>query len=193
MADQPQSGAQAETPPVADGPTFAIEKVYIKDASLEVPNAPQIFLEQVQPQIDVQMGTQAQQVGDGLYESTLHVNVTAKQGDKTIFLCEVQQSAIFQIRGVNEQDLAAIIGIGCPTTLFPYAREAVSSLINRAGFVPINLAPVNFEALFMQQMQQQQGGGAGANGANGANGADGATGAPNGANGAGPKIEIARS
>ena len=163
-------------------PTFSIEKIYVKDASMEVPNAPHIFMQETQPQIDVQMGTQSQQIADGLYESTLHVTITAKAGDKTVFLCEVQQAAIFQIRGFSEQDMGAIIGIGCPTTIFPYARETVSNLINRAGFVPINLAPVNFEALFMQQQQQ----GAASNGANAANGV-------NGANGAAPKIEIARS
>jgi preprotein translocase subunit SecB len=177
MADQPQAGAAGAAP--AEGPVLTIEKVYLKDCSLEVPNAPQVFLEEVQPQIDVQMGTQAQQIGEGLYESTLLVTVTAKAGDKTVFLCEVKQSAIFQIRGFGQEEMSAIIGIGCPTTIFPYARESVANLVNRAGFPPINLAPVSFEALYMQQMQQQQG----AVGNGTGNGS---------ANGAGPKIEIAR-
>lgn len=165
MADQPAVAGE-------QGPVLTIEKVYLKDCSLEVPNAPQVFLEEVQPQIDVQMGTQAQQIADGLFESTLIVTVTAKVGEKTLFLCEVKQSAIFQIRGFGQEEMGAIIGIGCPTTIFPYAREAVSNLVNRAGFPPINLAPVSFEALYMQQMQQQQG--------QGSNGAA-----------SGPKIEIA--
>jgi preprotein translocase subunit SecB len=173
MADAPQAPVQQGQAPA--GPVLSIEKIYLKDASVEVPNAPQVFLENAQPQIDVQMGTQAAQIADGLFESTLNITVTAKAADKTVFLCEVAQAGIFQIRGFGDEEMAAIIGIGCPTTIFPYARESISSLVNRAGFPPINLAPVSFEALYMQQMQQQQGNGA----------------APNGAGG-GPKIEIAR-
>ena len=140
----------------APAQVLSIEKLYVKDASLEVPNAPGIFLENLEPKFDVQLGSQTQPVADGLYESTLTVTVTAKAGDKTVFLCEVAQAAIFQIRGFAGDELQAILGIGCPTTVFPYAREAVASLINRAGFPPINLAPVSFEALYMQQLQQQQ-------------------------------------
>lgn len=146
------------------GPVLSIEKIYLKDASVEVPNAPQVFLENVQPQIDVQMGTQAQQIADGLFETTLQITVTAKAGDRTLFLCEAAQAAIFQIRGFGDEEMQAILGIGCPTTVFPYARETIASLVQRAGFPPINLAPVSFEALYMQQMQQQQqqnGGGSG--------------------------------
>ena len=138
------------------GPVLTIEKVYLKDASVEVPNGPQIFLENVQPQVDVQMGSQAQQMNEGLYECTLTITITAKAGDRNVFLCEVAQAGIFQIRGFGEEEMNAIIGIGCPTTIFPYARETVASLINRAGFPPINLAPVSFEALYMQQMQQAE-------------------------------------
>lgn len=137
------------------GPTLTIEKMYLKDASIEVPNAPQIFLENVQPQVDVQMGSQTQQMGEGLYECTLTVTVTAREGERTIFLCEVAQAGIFQIRGFGEDEMNAIISVGCPTTIFPYAREAVANFVNRAGFPPINLAPVSFEALYMQQLQQQ--------------------------------------
>jgi preprotein translocase subunit SecB len=138
------------------GPVLSIEKIYLKDASVEVPNAPQVFLENVQPQIDVQMGTQAQQIADGLFETTLSITVTAKAGDRTLFLCEAAQAAIFQIRGFGDEEMQAILGIGCPTTVFPYARETIASLVQRAGFPPINLAPVSFEALYMQQMQQMQ-------------------------------------
>lgn len=138
------------------GPILSIEKVYLKDASVEVPGAPQVFLENVQPQIDVQMGTNAQQMADGLYESSLQITVTAKAGERVLFLCEVSQAAIFQIRGFADEEMQAILGIGCPTTIFPYARETISSLVSRAGFPPINLAPVSFEALYMQQMQQMQ-------------------------------------
>lgn len=150
MADQPSTA----TPPAQ--PVFSIEKVYVKDMSLEVPNAPQVFVENAQPQVDVELGTQHAQMADGLFESTLTITVTAKLAEKTFFLVECAQSGIFQIRNFPEQDLAAVLGIGCPSVLFPYAREAVSSMVNRAGFPPINLAPVNFEQLFVQQLQQQQ-------------------------------------
>lgn len=156
MSDAPQIPAGGQPAAAPQGQVLTIEKLYVKDASLEVPNAPAIFLENIEPQIDVQMGTKVEQVADGLFESALKVTVTAKAGDKTIFLCEVEQAGIFQIRGFNNEEMGAILGIGCPTTIFPYARETVSNLVNRAGFPPINLAPVSFEALYMQQMQQQQ-------------------------------------
>lgn len=156
MATPEPTPAPAQPAPGAEGPVLNIEKIYVKDASLEVPNAPAIFLENIQPQIDVQLGHQAQQIAEGLFESTLHLTVTAKAVEKTVFLCEVQQAAIFQIRGFGNEEMQAILGIGCPTTIFPYARETVSNLIGRAGFPPVNLAPVSFEALYMQQIQQQQ-------------------------------------
>ena len=150
--------ADANTQPQAQpqGPILTIEKVYLKDASIEIPNAPQIFLENVQPQIDVQMNTRAGQIAEGLFESVLTVTVTAKAGEKTVFLVEAAQAGIFQIRGFSGDDLQAILGIGCPTSIFPYARETIASLINRAGFPPINLAPISFEALYQQQLAQQQ-------------------------------------
>jgi preprotein translocase subunit SecB len=135
---------------------LAIEKVYVKDCSVEVPHAPQIFFEEVQPQIDVQMQTATGQVGEGLYECVLTITVTAKAAERTVFLVEAAQAGIFQIRGFAQQDLDLIQGIGCPTTLFPYVRETISSLVNRAGFPPINLAPISFEALYAQRLQEQQ-------------------------------------
>ncbi|KUM05611.1 protein-export chaperone SecB [Chromobacterium subtsugae] len=136
-------------------PAFSIEKIYVKDLSLEVPNAPQVFLEQAQPEIDMQLASAGQQLDDGFYEVTLTVTVTAKLPEKTMFLCEVAQSGIFQIRNVPGEDLDPILGVACPNILFPYAREAVSSVVNRAGFPPVLLAPINFEALYMQQRAQQ--------------------------------------
>jgi preprotein translocase subunit SecB len=133
-----------------------IEKVYVKDCSIEVPGAPQVFFENIEPQIDVQLQTATGGVGDGLFECVLTITVTAKGGDRTLFLVEAAQAGIFQVRGFNQQDLDVILGIGCPTTLFPYARETISSLVNRAGFPPINLAPISFEALYAQRLQQQQ-------------------------------------
>ena len=137
-------------------PIFTIEKIYVKDMSLEVPNAPAVFVETAQPQVDIELGTQNQQISEGLFESTLTITVTAKQNDKVYFLVECAQSGIFQIRNFPEQDLGAVMGIGCPSVLFPYAREAIASMVTRAGFPAINLAPVNFEQIFVQQMQAQQ-------------------------------------
>lgn len=136
-------------------PVFNIEKIYVKDLSLEIPNAPQIFLERAQPDIQVQLHTESKPVGDGLFQSDLTVTVTAKLGDKTMFLVEATQSGIFQIRNLPEDDMNPVLGIACPNILFPYARETVSDVVTRAGFPPLLLAPVNFEALYQQRLQQQ--------------------------------------
>ncbi len=138
-------------------PVFSIEKVYVKDASLEVPTAPQVFLEPAQPQLEVQLGNSAARIGDGLYEAVVTVTVTAKAGDKTCFLVEAAQAGIFQIRNVPDADLDPILGIACANILFPYARETVADLIARAGFPPIHLAPVNFEAMYAARVQAQAG------------------------------------
>jgi preprotein translocase subunit SecB len=137
----------------AQQPTFGIEKIYVKDVSLEVPGGPQSFMQQEQPQLEVQITQQAQRVNEVLYEVTLVVTVTAKSGEKTLFLVEASQAGVFQIRNVSEADLAPVLGIVCPNVLFPYARETVSDLINRAGFPPVLLAPVNFEAIYQQRAQ----------------------------------------
>ena len=129
-------------------PVFSIEKLYVKDLSLEVPGAPQIFLEREAPQINVQLRTAGQAVEDGVYEVTLTVTVTAKIGeDRNLFLVEVAQAGIFQIRNIPEGDLEPVMMIGCPNILFPYAREAASDAVTRAGFQPVLLSPVNFESL----------------------------------------------
>ncbi|AXK38344.1 protein-export chaperone SecB [Crenobacter cavernae] len=133
-------------------PVFSIEKIYVKDLSLEIPHAPQIFLEQGTPDIDMQLSSEGKPIDEGFVEVTLTVTVTAKLEDgKTMFLAEVAQAGIFQIRNVPEEDVEPIIGVACPNILFPYARETVSSLVNRAGFPPVLLAPINFEALYLQQ------------------------------------------
>lgn len=139
-------------------PTFVIEKIYLRDASLEIPHAPQIYLEPGSPQIDVNVHNQAAMLSEaeGLFEVVLTVTVTAKTGDKTVFLVEVAQAGIFQIRHVPQQDLDAILGIACPGVLLPYAREAVSSMVLRAGFPPVVLQHMNFEAVYQQQRMQQQ-------------------------------------
>ena len=136
-------------------PVFSIEKLYVKDLSVEVPGAPQIFLERENPQINVQLSTARRAIEDGVYEITLTVTVDAKiSEDRTLFLIEVAQAGIFQIRNVPQDDLEPVMMIGCPNILFPYAREAVSDAITRAGFQPVLLAPVNFETLYQSQRQQ---------------------------------------
>src|SRR5574343_790163 len=136
-------------------PVFSIEKIYVKDLSLEIPNAPAIFLEQEQPEIDMQLANGAQQLEEGFFESSMTITVTAKLGDKTMFLCEVTQAGIFQIRNLPADDIDPILGVACPNILFPYARETVSNLVGRAGFPPVLLSPINFEALYMQQRAEQ--------------------------------------
>jgi len=137
-------------------PVFSIEKIYVKDLSIEVPNAPQIFLERETPSIEVQIHSAANTISDGMYEVVLTVTVNAKEGEKAFFLVEVVKAGIFQIRNVPEQDLEPILAVACPNILFPYARETISDAVNRAGFPPVILAPVNFEALYQQRLMEQQ-------------------------------------
>lgn len=135
---------------------FSIEKLYVKDLSLEVPNAPRIYMEAGQPEVEMQIHTESQPVSEGLFENVLTVTVTAKVEDRTVFLVEVAQAGLFQIRNVPEEDLEPILGTLCPNTLFPYAREVVSDLVTRAGFPPVVLAPLDFNQLYMQRHAQQQ-------------------------------------
>jgi preprotein translocase subunit SecB len=137
-------------------PVFTIDKLYVKDLSLEIPNAPQIFLEREQPKVDLQIQNAATQIGDGVFEASLTATVTAKIGEKTMFLIEVTQAGIFQIRNLGKEDMDMVLGVGCPNILYPYLREVVSDCATRAGFMPVVLAPMNFEALYVQRLQQQQ-------------------------------------
>jgi preprotein translocase subunit SecB len=137
-------------------PGFGIEKLYVKDASIEVPNAPQIFTERTAPQVNVELGNSAQKLDEGIFEVSIKVTVTAKIGDKTAFLVEATQAGIFAIRNVPAENLEPILAVTCPNILFPYAREAVSDMVTRAGFAPVLLNPINFEALYMQQKQQAE-------------------------------------
>jgi len=136
-------------------PQFSIEKLYVKDISLESPNTPDLFLERTAPEVELKLQNQARQAGEGLYEVKLTVTLTAKVGERTAYLVEVAQAGVFRVLNVNEDMLGMILQITCPTVLFPYAREAVSDLIGRAGYQPIYLAPVNFEQLYQQQREQQ--------------------------------------
>ncbi len=131
-------------------PVFAIEKIYVKDLSLEIPNAPGIFLEREAPQVNLQLNTKNQTIEEGLYEVLLTVTVTAKVKDNVMFLVEAQQAGIFRIRNVSEEEINPVLGIGCANILFPYLRETVSDTVTRAGFPAVILNPVNFEAIYNQ-------------------------------------------
>jgi preprotein translocase subunit SecB len=139
-----------------EAPSFAIEKLYVKDLSLEVPNAPEIFLERESPEVSIQLQTAIAGVGENAYEVTLTVTVTAKLGEKTVFLVEVGQAGIFRIKNVPEENMNSLLSIACPNILFPYAREVVSQSVTSAGFAPVILQPVNFEALFAERVRQEQ-------------------------------------
>ena len=140
----------------AQQPVFNIEKLYVKDLSVEVPNAPDIFLEREAPQMDVNMSSESHALNDGRYHCSITVTVTAKLGDKTMFLVECTQAGVFHIQNVPQEQMPMVLGIGCPNIVFPYLRETVSDVVIRAGFPPLLLNPVNFEALFLQQQQAQQ-------------------------------------
>ena len=136
-------------------PSFAIEKLYVKDMSLEVPNAPEIFLESESPEIGLQLQTAVTALGEDAFEVTLTTTVTAKLGEeKTVFLVEVAQAGIFRVRNVPEDNLPPLLSIACPNILFPYAREVVSDSATRAGFAPVLPQPVNFEALYAARLEQ---------------------------------------
>jgi preprotein translocase subunit SecB len=137
-------------------PVFSIEKIYVKDLSLEIPNAPRIFLERETPEVNIQLHTKAERIDEGMFETVLTITVTAKIKDKTMFLVEVQQAGIFQIRNVPEADMEPVLGIACPNVIFPYLRETVSDVVTRAGFHAVILNPVNFEALYYQGKEQAQ-------------------------------------
>ena len=136
-------------------PIFNLEKIYLKDLSLEIPHAPQIFLSRDNPQVDIQLHTQASTVEEGVYEVLVMTTVTAKIGEKIMFLIEVKQAGIFQIRNAPADDLEPILSVTCPNILFPYLREVVTDVAVRGGFAPGLLSPVNFDALYQQQKLQQ--------------------------------------
>ena len=135
---------------------FTIQRIYTKDISFEAPNTPQIFTTEWKPQVNVNLNNAVQDLGEGNLEVTLTVTVTAKIGEKTAFLVEVTQAGIFLARGIPDEEMGPLLGIYCPNVLFPYVREVVSDLITRGSFPQFLLAPVNFEALYAQQLQQQK-------------------------------------
>lgn len=136
-------------------PMFNIEKLYVKDLSLEIPHAPQIFLERESPQIGVQLSTQTATIEADVHEVMITTTVTARVGEKVMFLIEVKQAGIFRLSNLPDEDMEPALAVMCPNILFPYLREVVSSIAVRAGFAPVLLSPVNFDALYQQHKQQQ--------------------------------------
>ena len=137
--------------------TFQIQRIYTKDISFEAPNAPHVFQKDWQPEVKLDLDTASTQLADDVYEVVLRVTVTASLGEETAFLCEVQQGGIFSIAGIEGTQMAHCLGAYCPNILFPYARECITSMVSRGTFPQLNLAPVNFDALFMNYLQQQAG------------------------------------
>ena len=135
-------------------PTFSIQRIYLKDMSLEQPNAPKILLEQGQPQVDVQLNLHGEPVQEGLYEVSVTATVTTKVNDKVLFLVEAKQAGLFEIRNIPQDQLQPILAIACPQIVYPYLRSTVADIINRTGFPPVHLTEVNFQAMYESQLQQ---------------------------------------
>lgn len=145
-------------PAAGNGPVFQLQRIYLKDASLELPNAPHIFLDQEAPQVDVQLEVAHDNVIEGIVEVVVRTTVTAKVKDKVLFLAEAKQAGIFEMRNIPEEQVDPILGIVCPGIVYPYLRANVADLITRTGLPPIHLAEINFESMYQQRLAQQQGG-----------------------------------
>ncbi len=161
MSEENVNGAAAPAE-AATGPAFTVEKIYVKDVSFEVPGAPAVFAEQAQPQLQLNLSQNVQQVGENAFEVTLGVTLTCNADDKTLYLAEVKQAGVFGLAGFDPQTLDAMLGTHCPNVLYPYARQLISDLIQAGGFPPFFLQPINFDALYAeglrQRAQQGQGG-----------------------------------
>lgn len=134
-------------------PVFQIQRVYLKDVSLEQPNSPEILLQTEQPNVDIQLGVETKPVADGLYEVTVTATVHTKIQEKTVFMVEAKQAGIFEVRNIDTEQLGSVLGIACPQIVYPYLRGNVADLIQRAGFPPVHLAEINFQAMYQQQVE----------------------------------------
>jgi len=162
MSDETTNGAVAPAAEAA-GPAFTVEKIYVKDVSFEVPGAPAVFAENVQPELQLNLNQRVQRLGENAFEVVLGVTLTCKAGDKTAYVVEVQQAGIFGLIGLEPQAVDVLLGTQCPNILFPYVRQLVSDLVQAGGFPPFFLQPINFEALYAESLRQRaaQGGEAG--------------------------------
>ena len=137
-------------------PSLSIEKIYVKDLSLENPGAPQSFTTSDAPQVEVGLRTRGEQIEENVYECVLTITVTAKTADKTLFLVEAKQAGIFEIRNLPPEQMSPIMGIACPQIVYPYLRSNVADVVTRAGFPPVHLAEINFQAMYEQQQLAAQ-------------------------------------
>ena len=145
-----------------EGPQFAIQRIYVKDSSFETPNAPGVFKEQWEPKVNIDLNTTNEKLEDNVYEVVLSITVTVKiKDEKVAFIAEVKQAGIFSVDSFPEDQIDPLMGSFCPNILFPYAREAITAMVSRGGFPQIYLAPINFDAIYQQQLQQQKAGQAG--------------------------------
>ncbi|MEW5886134.1 MAG: protein-export chaperone SecB [Pseudomonadota bacterium] len=142
----------SDTPAV---PVFQIQRVYLKEASLEQPNSPNILLQQEQPGLDIQLGVAAEPLAEGVFEVTVTCTVTTKIKDKTLYLVEARQAGIFELRNLPQEQMGPILGIACPQIIYPYLRGNVADLIQRGGFAPVHLAEINFQSMYEQQLQRE--------------------------------------
>lgn len=138
----------------SNDPVFQIQRIYLKDMSLEQPNSPAILFEQEQSKVDIQLGVDAQPVAEGLFEVNVISTVTTSIGGKTLFLVEAKQAGLFEIRNVPAEHMQGLLGITCPQIVYPYLRANVADLVTRAGFPPVQLAEINFQAMFEAQQAQ---------------------------------------
>ncbi|NOR51800.1 MAG: protein-export chaperone SecB [Gammaproteobacteria bacterium] len=152
MSEQKQAGEQSEQQKTEQ--KFAIQRIYVKDLSFEMPNSPATFTEKWEPKLNVEINTQTNQLNEGVFEVILNVTVTAKLGETTAYLVEAQQAGIFELSGFDEQQMGHMIHSFCPNVLFPYAREVVANMVNRGSFPQLNLAPVNFDAIYAEHLKQ---------------------------------------
>lgn len=160
MTEETNAAAPAQA---ANGPAFTVEKIYVKDVSFESPNAPDIFNENVQPELQLNLSQKVQRLSENAFEVVLGVTLTCKAGEKNAYVAEVQQAGVFGLIGLEPQAIDVLLGTQCPNILFPYVRSMVSELIQAGGFPPFYLQPINFEGLYaetLRQRQQQQGEGA---------------------------------
>ena len=134
-------------------PVFQIQRVYLKDLSLEQPNSPEILMQQEQPSVDIQLGVETKPVVDGVFEVTVTATVHTQIADKTVFMVEAKQAGIFEVRNIDPEQIGSILGIACPQIVYPYLRGNVADVIQRAGFPPVHLAEINFQAMYQQQVE----------------------------------------
>jgi len=147
--------ASAATTNNAPEQEFGLQRIYTKDVSFETPNSPDVFTQDWKPEINMNLQTSSRSIGSDVYEVVLHITLTCKMGEKTAYLCEVQQAGIFGVRGFDEAEMGHMMGAYCPNVLFPYVREVISDLVTKGSFPQMVVSPVNFDALYQQQLQQQ--------------------------------------